>query len=58
MEEFLRLSIQRRHRELDRVAADPVDRHEKWTVNYNAPKDWMVGFRRGNVVIGRSILPA
>ena len=36
MEEFLKLSIQRRKRELDCVAAgkwDPVDRLERWAVD-------------------------
>ena len=58
MEEFLRLSIQRRQPELDCVAAgkwDPVDRLERWAVDYNSPKDWMVGLRRGDIVVGRAM---
>ena len=54
MEEFLRFSIQRQQRELDCVAAgkwDPVDRLERWAVDYNLPKDWMVGLRRGDIVV-------
>ena len=45
MEEILKLSIRRRQRELDCVAAgkwNPVDRQERWTVDYSSPKDWMV----------------
>ena len=60
MEEFLRLSIQRRQRELDTVAAgkwDPVNRLARWRVDYNSPKDWMVGLRRGDIVVGRAISP-
>ena len=61
IEEFQRLSIQRRQRELDCVAAgqwESVDRHEKWAVDYNnAPKDWIVGISRGDVVVGRLIPP-
>ena len=60
MEEFLRLSIQRRQRELDCVAAGgwaPVDKQKKWAVDYNLPKDWMVRLRRGDVVIGRAMPP-
>ena len=60
MEEFLRLSIQRKQRELDCVAADkwaPVDTQEKRAIDYNLPTDWMVGLRRGDVVIERAIPP-
>ena len=41
MEEFLKLSFQRRQRELDCVAAgkwDLVDRLKSWVVDYNSPK--------------------
>ena len=60
MEEFLRLSVQRRQRELDCVAAGRwglVDTQEKWAVDYNVPKDWMVGLKCGDAVVGRLILP-
>ena len=60
IEEFLKLSIHRRQNELDCVVAgklDPVDRQERWTVDYNSPKDWMFGLRHGEMVVGRTISP-
>ena len=33
-----------------------MNREDKWAVNYNLPKDWIVGLRGEDVVIGRAML--
>ena len=32
-----------------------MDRLKSRTVDYNSPTDWMVGLKRGEIVVGRAI---